>query len=113
MSEKEAEQLMDEILGGALDPAQIGALLIALNHQPQTASALVGFVRSLRKVGLTVEISTETPVEIPTGTPVVIDVCGTGGDGLGSFNVSTCVAFVAASADLAVAKHGNRAVSSQ
>jgi anthranilate phosphoribosyltransferase len=121
MSEKEAEQLMDEILGGALDPVQIGALLIALNDQPQPASALVGFVRSLRKVGLTVEISTETPVEIstetpveiPTGTPVVIDVCGTGGDGLGSFNVSTCVAFVAASADLAVAKHGNRAVSSQ
>jgi anthranilate phosphoribosyltransferase len=102
LTEAQAAACMTEMADGAATPAQIGALLASLRAKGETADELTGFLRVMRERALRV------PAEGP-----LLDTCGTGGDGSGSFNVSTCAAFIAAGAGARVAKHGNRAMSSQ
>jgi anthranilate phosphoribosyltransferase len=101
LTEDEAAAAMADIMNGEATPAQIGAFLTALRLKGETADEITGMARVMRAKALKV------PIEGP-----VIDTCGTGGDGSGSFNVSTAAAFVAAGAGVRVAKHGNRAMSS-
>ena len=102
LSESDAELVMTEIMAGEATPAQIGSLLTGLRLRGETVKEVTGFVRAMRRCAVPFFTSRS-----------VIDTCGTGGDMSGTFNVSTVAAFVAAGAGLAVAKHGNRSVSSQ
>jgi anthranilate phosphoribosyltransferase len=96
---------MATILDGGASTAQITAFLVALRMKGETAAELVGFARAMRAV------SSRVRPEL-NGEPL-LDTCGTGGDGVGTFNISTMAAFVAAGAGLRVAKHGNRSISSK
>ena len=98
-----AKGVMDQIMSGQATDAQIGGFLIALRCKGETVDEIAGFAEVMRDKA--------TPIVAGKGT--VVDTCGTGGDGSGTFNISTTVAFVAAGAGLTVAKHGNRAMSSQ
>jgi anthranilate phosphoribosyltransferase len=102
LSEAEAEAFMGAVLDGHVSPAQLGAALMGIRVRGETPAELAGLVRGLRSRALM--------VPAPEGT---IDVCGTGGDGRHTFNISTAVAIVAAAAGVPVAKAGNRAVSSR
>lgn len=101
ISFSESTLLMEEILNGNLTPVQISALLIAFRMKGETEEEILGFITVMRK----------HMVKIKTNG-LVIDTCGTGGDGSGTFNISTATAFVTAGAGVKVAKHGNRAASS-
>ena len=98
----EAEAAFTTIMRGDATEAQIAALLTALRVRGETQSELLGAVKAVR--------AKMSPIAAPPGT---IDVCGTGGDGQGTLNVSTAVAFVVAACGVPVAKHGNRALSSR
>lgn len=98
-----ARQVMDEIFDGAATGAQIGGFLVALRCKGETVEEITGFAQAMR----------DRATRISGGRQPLIDTCGTGGDGLGTFNISTTVALVAAGAGLCVAKHGNRAMSSR
>src|SRR5215468_12594742 len=100
---EEAEAAMDEIMTGAATPAQIGGYLMALRMKGETIDEITGSALSMRRA------ANHPPVNVAG----LIDTCGTGGDGVGTFNISTTVAFVVAGAGLPVAKHGNRSVSSR
>lgn len=102
MSVSEAENFMEELTEGTLTPAQIAAFLVALNAKGVTGEEIAGCAAVLQRKRRKVEI------DIP-----VIDTCGTGGDGFGTFNISSFAALIAAAADVPVAKHGNRAISSK
>ena len=102
LSFEESSGAMEEIMNGEATPAQIGAFLTALRIKGETADEIAGLASVMR--------AKATPVKVSGPT---IDIVGTGGDGSGSFNISTAAAFVAAGAGLRVAKHGNRAASSQ
>lgn len=99
----EAGQVMEQIMTGGATDAQIGAFLIALRCKGETVDEIAGFAQVMR----------DKATGISTSRTDVVDTCGTGGDGSGTFNISTAVAFVAAGAGLCVAKHGNRAMSSK
>lgn len=101
----EAEEAMQIIMTGQATPAQIGAYLVALRMKGETIAEITGSVRAMRANALKVEL-------VPSGEPVY-DIVGTGGDGAHTFNISTAAAFVLAGAGRKVAKHGNRAASSQ
>jgi anthranilate phosphoribosyltransferase len=99
----EARGVMEQIMSGDATDAQIGGFLMALRSKGETVEEIAGFAETMRaKV-----------TRIEGGQPPLVDTCGTGGDGSGTFNISTTVAFVAAGAGLTVAKHGNRAMSSR
>jgi anthranilate phosphoribosyltransferase len=102
LSQEEAAEAFDLVMSGAATPAQIGALLMGLRVRGETVEEIAGAARAMRAKVLT--------VRAPEGA---IDTCGTGGDGKGTFNISTCAAFVVAGAGVPVAKHGNRAISSR
>jgi anthranilate synthase/phosphoribosyltransferase len=101
MSRDEAEAFMDELTDGRLTDAQIGGVLATLNGPLIDPSTLAGFATVLRRK--------KAPF---ASDRRVLDTCGTGGDGLGTFNISSLAAIVAASCGALVAKHGNRGVSS-
>jgi len=98
----EASNVMEEIMEGNATPAQFGAFITALRCKGETVEEIAGLARTMRAKALRVRI--DEPV---------VDTCGTGGDGLGTFNISTVAAFVVAACGLKVAKHGNRAMSSK
>ena len=102
LSQDEAVEAFELVMSGAATPAQIGGLLMAMRVRGETVDEIAGATRAMRAKVL--------PVRAPEGA---IDTCGTGGDGKGTFNVSTCTAFVVAGAGVPVAKHGNRAISSR
>jgi anthranilate phosphoribosyltransferase len=103
LSREHARAVMEELVGGAVAPEQAGALLAGLRIKGESVDELLGFLDCLR----------ERAVPVPHDRNDLIDVCGTGGDGTGTFNVSTAVAFTVAGAGQPVAKHGNRSVSSR
>jgi len=100
-SEGETEAALDLLMSGVATPVQMGAFLMALRVRGETIAEITGAAKFLR--------SRMTPAEAPPGA---IDIVGTGGDSHGTYNVSTAAAIVAAGAGVAVAKHGNRSVSS-
>jgi len=102
LSPEESRNAMDEVMEGAATPAQIAGFLVALRAKGETADEIAGFAEAMRD-----RVVAVTPTRAP-----LIDVVGTGGDGAGTFNISTTAAIVAAAAGAAVAKHGNRAASS-
>lgn len=102
LEQKDAEAVMGEIMRGEATPSQISAFITALRMKGETIEEIAGCARAMRANAIRVS---------PRATRLV-DTCGTGGDGTGTFNVSTVVALVAAGAGLKVAKHGNRSVSS-
>jgi anthranilate phosphoribosyltransferase len=103
----EAEAVMEELLSGRMETPEIARLLTALNQRPIQVQELVGFARVMRRSATRVFAEGETRPER------MVDTCGTGGDASNTFNISTAAAIVAAAAGARVAKHGNRAASSQ
>ena len=103
LTEQEAESVMLEIMEGAATQAQIAAYLMGLRLKGETVEEIAGSVRAMRAKA----------VRIAIGDPLVVDTCGTGGDGAHTLNISTTTAVVLAGAGLTVAKHGNRSVSSK
>jgi anthranilate phosphoribosyltransferase len=101
LTEDEAATTFDEIMRGDATPVQIAGLLVALRMKGETPDELTGFARAARAMA--------TPIEVEGA---LLDTCGTGGDGLATFNISTLSAIVAAACGAKVAKHGNRAASS-
>lgn len=99
----QAETVMSEIMAGECTPAQIAGLLVALRMKGETAEEIAGFAGAMRASCLRVQPQVEG----------LVDTCGTGGDLLDTFNISTAAALVAAGAGVPIAKHGNRSVSSQ
>ncbi len=106
LSEADITAVMSQIMQGEATPAQIGAFLIGLRMKGETPEEITGAARVMRDKAIKI------PVQTTEDEPLV-DTCGTGGDGTGTFNVSTTVAFVVAGAGVKVAKHGNRSVSSK
>jgi anthranilate phosphoribosyltransferase len=99
----DAEHLFERLVLGRLEPAEIAGMLIALRMKGETADEMIGAAHALSAAA--------EPFERPDY--LFADCCGTGGDASGLINVSTATAFVAAAADLPIAKHGNRSVSSK
>ncbi len=102
LAEAEAAACMDELMTGVATPAQFGAFATALRMKGETVDEITGMARVMR------EKSSRIKIDGP-----LLDTCGTGGAAVQSFNVSTCAAFVAAAGGARVAKHGNRAMTSQ
>lgn len=103
LSTEEARGVMTSLLGGDAPPSQTGAFLVGLRMKGETEDEIVGLVEALRSAGVRIS---------PAREPLV-DLCGTGGDGSGTFNISTAASLVVAGAGVAVAKHGNRSASSR
>lgn len=101
LDEQQMAAAVGEIMEGRATAAQIGGFLLALRVKGETVGEIVGAARAMRARGLHV-----TPQ-----SPVILDTCGTGGDGTSTFNISTAVALVCAASGVTVAKHGNRAMS--
>jgi anthranilate phosphoribosyltransferase len=99
LGEDEAAAAMGTIMDGEATPAQIGALLAALAVRGETEDEVVGFARTMRGRA------------VPVRASGAVDTCGTGGDGAGTFNISTVASFVVAACGVPVAKHGNRSAS--
>lgn len=104
LSPSEAEAAMEEIMSGKATQAQIGAFLTALRMKGETVSEIVAFAKVMRKLCRRIS---------PRVRGRLLDTCGTGGDKIKTFNVSTTAAFVVAGAGIHVAKHGNRSVTSK
>src|SRR2546425_663260 len=107
LARAEAEAVMEELLAGRVATPQIVRMLTGLNRRPVQVQELAGFAKVMRRH------ATRVFAEGETRPAMMVDTCGTGGDGLETFNISTAAAIVAAAAGARVAKHGNRAASSR
>ena len=105
LTAEQAREAMHVILGGQATQPQLAAFLTAMRMKGETVEELVGFARAMREMA--------EPVEHGLAGQTLLDTCGTGGDGAGTFNISTIAAFVVAGAGVCVAKHGNRSVSNK
>ncbi len=107
LTAEQAENTLGEIMQGEASSLQIAALLGALRMRGETTDEIIGFARAMR----------QRAIPVTSQHALLVDTCGTGGDasthGIATFNVSTAAAFIAAGAGVAIAKHGNRAMSSQ
>lgn len=101
LSIKESSFLLERIIAGELNIAQIAAVLVALRVKGETVDEILGFIQTMRQHMITID------------APRALDIVGTGGDGSGTFNISTATSFVVAGLGVPVAKHGNRAASSK
>lgn len=104
LSSAEAHRAMSVILEGGATDATLGAFLVALRMKGETAAELAGFARAMRERSVFVDVGVDAGES-------VVDTCGTGGDGAGTFNISTLAGLVMAGAGAKVAKHGNRSIS--
>ncbi len=113
LTRDEARGVMEELLSGSVPDPDIVALLVMLGSKGEQAAELVGFAEAMR--GHAAEVLRQAGVkpEELAGSEPLLDTCGTGGDGAGTFNISTATALVAAAAGVRVAKHGNRSISSR
>lgn len=107
LSLEQAEAAMDTIMSGQATPAQIGSYLTALRMKGETVAEIAGSAKSMRSHVVAV------PISAAEAGGMLVDTCGTGGDGRHTFNISTTAAFVVAGHGVKVAKHGNRAASSK
>ncbi|WP_018249150.1 anthranilate phosphoribosyltransferase [Orenia marismortui] len=103
LSLEESQSTMEEIMEGKATPAQIASFITGLRMKGETIDEITGAALVMR----------DKAAEIKTNQDILVDVCGTGGDKLNTFNISTTTAFVVAGAGVSVAKHGNRSVSSK
>ena len=103
LSLDEAKDVMEEIMGGNVNSSLLSGLLIALKSKGEAAEEIAGFALAMR----------DKSIKLTNSDDNVIDVCGTGGDNSGTFNISTAVAFVVAGSGVRVAKHGNKSISSK
>jgi anthranilate phosphoribosyltransferase len=103
LSEEDARGVLHEIMGGRAGDTQTAAFLSALRVKGETAAEIVGMARAMTELAEKVEVDAD----------VILDTCGTGGDGANTFNISTAAALVAAGAGVTVAKHGNRSATSK
>ena len=99
LSQKESAFLLEGIIAGQLTPAQSGAVLVSLRTKGETVDEILGFIQAMRKH------------MVKINAPKTLDIVGTGGDGLNTFNISTVTCFVLAGIGVYIVKHGNRAVS--
>ena len=104
LNESEMHDVMSSIMTGQTTDAQIGAFLVGLSMKGETIEEITASAKVMRDLATSVKISSDE---------YLVDTCGTGGDGLGLFNISTASAFVVAAAGGKVAKHGNRSISSK
>src|SRR5215470_10147865 len=102
LTRDESAKAFDHMMSGEATPSQMGGLLMGLRLRGETVDEITGAVTTMRAKILRV-----------TAPPGAIDVVGTGGDASGSYNISTCAAFIVAGAGVPMAKHGNRALSSR
>ncbi|GJL66372.1 MAG: anthranilate phosphoribosyltransferase [Nitrospirales bacterium] len=103
LSEQEAKEVMLHIMRGDASDAQIAAYLMGMRVKGESVDEISGSVKAMRSLAQ----------QVPVADPMVVDTCGTGGDGAQTFNISTAAAFVVAGGEMTVAKHGNRSVSSR
>lgn len=103
LSVEESYDAMNRIMSGSVNNSNLAGLLIALKAKGEAPGEVAGFAKAMR----------DNCIKLNTPTDNTIDVCGTGGDGSGTFNISTAVSFVVAGAGVKVAKHGNRSISSK
>ncbi|MGB8012242.1 MAG: anthranilate phosphoribosyltransferase [Terriglobales bacterium] len=114
LAREEAHAVMTEVLTGQCSDAQIAALLVALHMKGETVEEIVGFAEAIRAAAIPLELHANSVLDASdTERDALVDTCGTGGDTSGTFNISTATAFVAAGANVRVAKHGNRSVTSK
>ncbi len=102
LTQEEARDVMSQIMSGEYDDAQISGFLIALRAKGETSTEIAGFTQAMR--------DKMTKIDCVDNA---IDMCGTGGDASGTFNISTAATFVVAGAGVPVAKHGNRSMTSK
>jgi anthranilate phosphoribosyltransferase len=105
LTSDEAQKAMHVILAGEASQPQLAAFVMAMRMKGESADELVGFARAMRAMA--------APIDHGISGAAILDTCGTGGDGAGTFNISTIAAFVVAGAGVHVAKHGNRSISSR
>ena len=107
LDESETSLIAEEMMSGLATQSQMGAFLTALRMKGETIDEIVGFARAMRSRAEKINVT------LPPNSPLLTDLCGTGGDALKTFNISTMSSFVVAGAGVPVAKHGNRSVTSK
>ena len=107
LDEEETRLIAEEMMSGLATPSQMGAFLTALRMKGETIDEITGFARTMRSKAEKIE------PRLPAAIPRLTDLCGTGGDALKTFNISTMSSFVVSGAGVPVAKHGNRSVTSK